>query len=84
MDVIFYDKDNKVTGRGSYSNPAHIPKQYPYKEVKKFKESVASPEIIEVEKIVEKPVEVIKEIEEIIIPKKNFFKKIWDFLNKPL
>ena len=28
MDVIFYDKNNKETGRGSYSNIAHIPKQH--------------------------------------------------------
>ena len=28
MDVIFYDKKGKETGRGSYSNPVHIPKQY--------------------------------------------------------
>ena len=80
MDVIFYDKKGKETGRGSYSNLAHIPKQYPYKEVKKFKESVVSSEIKEIEK----PIEIIKEIEEIIIPKKKFLKKIWDFLNKPL
>ena len=80
MEVIFYNDKGKEMGRGSYSNPAHIPNQYPYKEVKKFKESVVSPEIIEIEK----PVEIIKEVEEIIIPKKNFIKKIWDFLNKPL
>ena len=28
MEVIFYDKNNKEMGRGSYSNPAHIPKQH--------------------------------------------------------
>lgn len=32
--VVFYDKDTKeIMGRGSYSNPDDVPKQYPHVEV---------------------------------------------------
>ena len=33
MDVIFYDKNNKEMGRGSYSNIKHIPTQYLSREM---------------------------------------------------
>ena len=33
MDVIFYDKKGKETGRGSYSNIAHIPRQHLSREM---------------------------------------------------
>jgi len=40
MNVIFYDKNNKEIGRGSYSNPKHIPKQH-------FSREMTSGDIIE-------------------------------------